>query len=114
MSFWHKAQTNLDCGSMAYAEWYQERPKRDTSKIKVVFNKVDIKFYPGEEDDEADYFEKQKDNIVRKLGLGCKRENIYYVCFEPKNSDQQMQALKNMGVLGFEDLFNELWLHPFP
>jgi hypothetical protein len=25
-----------------------------------------------------------------------------------------MQALKNMGVLGFEDLFNELWLHPFP
>jgi len=60
----------------------------DTSKIKVVFNKVDIKFHPGEEDDEADYFEKQKDNTSNKLGH--KRENIYYVCFEPRNSDQQM------------------------
>ncbi len=48
-----------------------------TSKIKVVFNKVDINFYHGEEDDEAHYFEKQKDNTVSKLGEGCKRENIY-------------------------------------
>jgi GTP1/Obg family GTP-binding protein len=82
----------------------------DTSKIKVVFNKVDIKFYPGEEDDEAHYFEKQKDNTVSKLGEGCNRENIYYGCFEPKpkKSDQEMQALKNMSVLGFEDFFNEL------
>jgi GTP1/Obg family GTP-binding protein len=88
----------------------------DTSKIKVVFNKVDIKFYPGEEDDEAHYFEKQKDNTVSKLGEGCKRENIYCGCFEPKpkKSDQEMQALKNMSVLGFEDFFNELRLHPFP
>jgi len=40
-----------------------------TSEIKVVFNKVDINFYPGEdEDDEADYFEKQKDNTLSKLG----------------------------------------------
>jgi GTP1/Obg family GTP-binding protein len=84
----------------------------DTSKIKVVFNKVDIKFYPGEEDAEADYFEKQKDNTSSKLG--CKRENIYYVCFEPRIPVQQMQALKNMGVLGFEDFFSELGLHPFP
>jgi GTP1/Obg family GTP-binding protein len=82
----------------------------DKSKIKVVFNKAD-KFYPGEEDAEADYFEKQKDNTSSKLG--CERENIYYVCFEPRNP-HQMQALKNMGVLGFDDFFNELRRQPFP
>jgi hypothetical protein len=91
-----------------------------TSEIKVVFNKVDIKYYPGDKGDKTDYFEKQKDNTVSKLGEGCKRENIYYVCFEPTKSDQQemralkekqMQALKKMGVLGFEDFFNELRLH---
>jgi GTP1/Obg family GTP-binding protein len=90
------------------------KSKIGTSEIKVVFNKVDINFYPGEEKNEADYFEKQKDNTSRKLG--CERENIYYVCFDPKpkKSDQEMQALKNMGVLGFEDFFNKLQLHPFP
>jgi predicted adenine nucleotide alpha hydrolase (AANH) superfamily ATPase len=79
-----------------------------TSEIKVVFNKVDINFYPGDEDDEADYFEKQKDNTSSKLG--CERENIYYVCFEPR-IPEQMQALKNIGVLGFEDFYKELQLH---
>jgi GTP1/Obg family GTP-binding protein len=53
-----------------------------TSEIKVVFNKVDMNFQPGEEDDEADYFERQKENSAEKLG--CPKDMIYYACFDQR------------------------------
>lgn len=57
-----------------------------TSEIKVVFNKVDMNFQPGEEDDEAGYFERQKENSAEQLG--CPKDNIYYGCFNPRRSNE--------------------------
>jgi hypothetical protein len=85
---------------------YQEVKERlPTSEIKVVFNKVDMNFQPGEEDDEAGYFERQKENSAEQLG--CPKDNIYYACFNPRRSNE-MQELKELGVLGFEEFFQEL------
>ncbi|CAM6037072.1 unnamed protein product [Sphagnum compactum] len=88
-------------------DMYQEVKERlSTSEIKVVFNKVDMIFQPGEEDDEADYFERQKENSAEQLG--CPKDNIYYACFNPRCSNERMRELKELGVLGFEDFFQEL------
>ncbi len=88
-------------------DMYQEVKKRlPTSEIKVVFNKVDMNFHPGEEDDEANYFERQKENSAEQLG--CPKDNIYYACFKPSCSNERMRELKELGVLGFEDFFQEL------
>jgi hypothetical protein len=76
------------------------------SEIKVVFNKVDMNFQPGEEDDEAGYFERQKENSAEQLG--CPKDNIYYACFDPSCSNERMQELKELGVLGFEEFFQGL------
>jgi hypothetical protein len=77
-----------------------------TSEIKVVFNKVDMNFQPGEEDDEASYFEWQKENSAEQLG--CPKDNIYYACFKPSCSNERMRELKELGVFGFEEFFQEL------
>jgi hypothetical protein len=88
-------------------DMYQEVKKSlPTSEIKVVFNKVDMNFQPGEEDDEVDYFKRQKENSAAQLG--CPKDNIYYACFKPSCSNERMQELKELGVLGFEDFFREL------
>jgi GTP1/Obg family GTP-binding protein len=86
---------------------YQEvKASLPTSEIKVVFNKVDMNFQPDEEEDEADYFERQKENSAEQLG--CPKDNIYYACFKPSCSNERMRELKELGVLGFEDFFQEL------
>ncbi len=88
-------------------DMYKEVKKRlPTSEIKVVFNKVDMNFQPDEEDDEADYFERQKENSAEELG--CRKDNIYYACFKPSCSNERMQKLKELGVLGFKEFFQEL------
>jgi hypothetical protein len=106
-------------------DMYREVKERlPTSEIKVVFNKVDMYFQPSEEDDEnqpgeeddenqpgeeddvAGYFERQKENSAEQLG--CPKDNIYYACFKPRCSNERMQELKGLGVLGFEEFFQEL------
>jgi hypothetical protein len=84
-------------------DMYKEvKEKLTTSDIKVIFNKVDLNFRPGWR---ADYFDGQKENSAKKLG--CPKDNIYYACFEP-TSNEHMQTLRRMGVLGFEDIFQKL------
>ncbi|CAK9881404.1 unnamed protein product [Sphagnum jensenii] len=84
-------------------DMYKEvKEKLTTSEIKVIFNKVDLDFRPGWG---VDYFERQKENCAKKLG--CPKDNIYYACFEP-TSNEHMQTLRRMGVLGFEDIFQKL------
>jgi hypothetical protein len=88
-------------------DMYEEFKERlPTSDIKVVFNKVDMNFQPGEEVDEAGYFERQKEKSAEELG--CPKDNIYYVCFKPSCSNERMEELKELGVLGFEEFFKEL------
>jgi hypothetical protein len=86
--------------------YWEIKERLPTSEIKVVFNKVDMNFQPGEEDDEAGYFERQKENSAEQLG--CPKDNIYYACFNPSCSNERMQELKELGVLGFEDFFQKL------
>jgi hypothetical protein len=86
--------------------YLEVKERLPTSEIKVVFNKVDMNFQPGEEDDEAGYFERQKENSAEQLG--CPKDNIYYACFKPRCSNERMQELKGLGVLGFEEFFQEL------
>jgi hypothetical protein len=75
--------------------------KLTTSEIKVIFNKVDLEFRPHWA---ANYFDRQKENSANKLD--CPKDNIYYACFEP-TSNEHMQTLRRMGVLGFEDIFQK-------
>jgi hypothetical protein len=70
-----------------------------TSEIKVVFNKVDMNFQPGEEDDEADYFERQKENSAEQLG--CPKDNIYFACFKPSCSNERMRELASLDLKKF-------------
>jgi hypothetical protein len=85
-------------------DMYQKvKEELPTAENKVVFNKVDMKF---QEDDEADNFEWQRGNSAYQLG--CPRDNIYYACFNPRCSNEKMQELKELGVLGFEEIFQEL------
>jgi hypothetical protein len=95
--------------------YLEVKERLPTSEIKVVFNKVDMNFQPGEEDDEnqpgeeddeAGYFERQKENSAEQLG--CQKHNIYYACFKPSCSNERMRELKELGVLGFEEFFQEL------
>ncbi len=97
-------QGDIKSGQRDMYQTYKE--KLPTSEIKVVFNKVDMNFQPGEEDDEAGYFERQKENSAEQLG--CPKDNIYYACFNPSCSNERMQELKELGVLGFEDFFQKL------
>ncbi len=84
-------------------EMYKEvEEKLTTSEIKVIFNKVDLNFQRGWR---ANYFEGQKENSAKKLG--CPKDNIYYACFEP-SSNEHMQTLRRMGVLGFEEIVQKL------
>jgi hypothetical protein len=88
-------------------DMYQEvKEKLPTSEIKVVFNKVDMNFRPAQVVDVAGYFERQKENSAEQLG--CPKDNIYYACFEPDCSNERMRELKELGVLGFEEIFQEL------
>ncbi|CAK9203001.1 unnamed protein product [Sphagnum troendelagicum] len=91
-------------------EMYEKMKKRlDTGHIKVVFNKVDQKFSARdfrENKVTADYFNKQRENTDQKLK--CGKENIYYVCLDPDPEEEKFPKLKEVGILGFEELFDEL------
>jgi hypothetical protein len=78
------------------------KEKLTTSEIKVIFNKVDLEFRPSWG---ANYFDRQKGNSAKKLD--CPKDNIYYACFEP-TSNVDMQTLRDIGVLGFEEIFQKL------
>lgn len=91
-------------------EMYEKMKKRlDTGHIKVVFNKVDQKFSARdfrENKVTVDYFNKQRENTDQKLK--CGKENIYYVCLDPDPEEEKFPKLKEVGILGFEELFDEL------
>jgi hypothetical protein len=48
----------------------------------------------------------QRENTDQKLK--CGKENIYYLCLDPDPEEEKFPKLKEVGILGFEELFDEL------